>query len=47
MDPDYYQPVGPVKLVPSTKVRKGPNTVDAGVFPEVDQNDLAPQFLQG
>src|SRR5258708_5408877 len=46
MHADDHQPQRTVELVPAPQVGEGANTVDAGVFPEVDQHHFAAQIAQ-
>ena len=46
MGTDYHQPLIAVLGRPRTDVRKSAQPVDAGVRPEVDEDDLAAQALR-
>src|SRR5829696_5515229 len=46
MDADHYQPLIFVLVGPGADIRKLPQPVDAGVGPEIDQDDLPAQSLR-
>jgi len=46
VDADHDQAERRVLPIPRLDVRRSPNPVDAGVFPEVDQHDFSTQCLR-
>jgi len=45
VDADDLEPGGVVALVPLLEMRKRSDAVDAGVLPEIDDDDLPTKFL--
>src|SRR5688572_12612538 len=46
MDADHYQPLILVFRGPRADIRSSPQPVDAGVGPEIDEDDLSAQSLR-
>src|SRR5207253_9211089 len=44
MHSDNHQAKRAVEIVPTPEIREGADAVDAGVLPEIDQHDFAPQI---